>query len=165
MQKSYALSFPADRLRPQELRCLAIRVTLRSCAGRALPAPWPERVMIASPRHTFADLALAIDEAFARWELGRRREFSFSDGFRAGETADGRRRRDLVDDRRARLYRLQVGERFAYLADAGERWGHECSVVGWIEPDEVLLDGPSHPVVYQAVGRRSVVVSGANASG
>lgn len=148
-----------DRFRPPELRCLSIGVTLRSCDGQATSGPRPERVMIASPRHTFADLALAIDDAFGRWELGRRREFRFADGSRAGEAGDGRRRRDLVDDRRARLYRLQEGERFTYLADTGRRWGHECLVVGFIDPEEVLLDGPSHPVVYQAAGRRSVAVS------
>ncbi len=154
-----------DRFRPPELRCLSIGVTLRSCDGQSIPGPGSERVMIASPRHTFADLALAVDDAFGRWELGRRREFRFADGSRAGEAGDGRRRRDLVDDRRARLYRLQEGERFTYLTDTGQRWGHECLVVGFIDPAEVLLDGPSHPVLYQAAGRRSVVVSGAEASG
>ncbi len=151
----------ADRFHPPELRCLSIGVTLRSCGGQAVPGPGPERVMIASPRHTFADLALAIDEAFGRWELARRREFRFADGSRAGEASDGRHRRNLVDDRRARLHRLQEGERFTYVADTGQCWGHECLVMGWIHPEEVLLDGPSHPVVYQAVRRSSTVVSGA----
>ncbi len=156
--------FPADRLRPSEVRCLSIGVTLRNSTGAAPTSlPLPERVLIASPRHTFADLALAIDEAFGRWELGRGREFRFEDGSRAGESTDRSRRRDLVDDRRARLYRLREGERFAYLADTGERWEHECLVVGWIDPDEVLLDRPSHPVVYQAVGRDPAVVFGLSA--
>jgi hypothetical protein len=154
----------AERFPPPELRCLSIGVTLRSCGDQVMPRPGPERVMIASPRHTFADLALAIDEAFGRWELGRRREFRFADGSRAGEAGDGRRRPDLVDDRRARLYRLGEGERFTYVSDTGRRWGHECLVVGWIDPDEVLLDGQSHPVVYQAVGRSSTVASGGKPS-
>ncbi|MDP8954648.1 MAG: plasmid pRiA4b ORF-3 family protein [Actinomycetota bacterium] len=163
MQKTKPLQ--ANRLPLPEMRCLSIGVTLRACTGRALPLPRPERVLIASPRHTFADLALAIDEAFGRWELGSGREYSFEDGSRAGEAVDGSRRRDLVDDRRARLYRLREGERFVYLADTGERWEHECVVVGWIDPDEVLLDGPSHPVVYQARGRNPAVVAGGRTTG
>lgn len=151
--------FAANRLRPSPMRCLSIGVKLRSGAG-GLSTPPPERVLIASPRHTFADLALAIDEAFGRWELGRGREFCFEDGSRAGEAAEGTRRRDLVDDRRARLYRLREGEHFAYVADTGARWEHDCLVVGWIDPDEVILDGPSHPVAYQAVGRNPAAVSG-----
>ena len=155
MQKTKAV--PADRLRPSEVRCLSISVTLRSATGPQDSVPLPERVLIASPRHTFADLALAIDEAFGRWELGRGREFCFEDGSRAGEVGDRARRPDMVDDRRARLYGLREGERFFYLADTGERWEHECLVVGWIDPDEVLLDRPSHPVVFQAVGRNPAV--------
>ncbi|MDQ3354642.1 MAG: hypothetical protein M3507_09250 [Actinomycetota bacterium] len=147
MQKTKV--FPAERLRPPEMRCLSIGVTLRSRAGVALQPP-PERVLIASPRHTFADLALAIDEAFGRWELGRGREFAFDDGSRAGEVVDGRRRGNLLDDCRCRLYRLQEDERFVYVAQADERWEHECLVVGWVDPDEILLEAPSRPVVYQA---------------
>ncbi len=155
---------PADRLRPSELQCLAIGVTLEACTGRVPSLPLPERVLIASPRHTFADLALAIDEAFGRWELARGREFCFEDGSRAGEAGDGARRRGLVDDRRARLHRLREGEHFSYLADTGERWEHECLVVGWIDPDEVLLDRPSHPVVYQSVGRNPPAAFGLSPS-
>lgn len=154
-------SFPAPRLHPPQVRCLSIGVTLRRRDGAEL-RPAPERVMVAFPRHTFADLALAVDEAFGRWELGRAREFVFEDGFRVGEAAEPRRRGEVVDDRRCRLLRLQEGERFSYVAQTTERWDHECLVVGWIDPAEVLLDRPGHPVAYQSVGRSP---RGASASG
>ncbi len=157
MQKSSL--FPADRLRAPELRCLSIGVTLQSRGGVALHPP-PERVLIAAPRHTFADLALAIDEAFGRWELGRGRTFSFEDGTRTGEAVGGGRHREVLDDCRCRLYRLEEDERFVYVAHTHERWVHDCFVVGWLDPDEVLLDRPSHPVVYQSIGRSPATTAG-----
>ncbi len=129
--------------------CLSIGVRLRLGDGPNCEHP-PERRLAASPRHTFADLAIAIDEAFGRWELGHRREFALADGTRLGEVADDRKgSRRLVDYRRARLHRLQGGEPFTYTFESGERWLHECVLVGSIDPDEVLADRPGHPVAYQ----------------
>jgi hypothetical protein len=114
---------------------------------------------VACPHHTFADLALAIDDAFGRWELGRRREFTFADGSRVGEAVADRRRGEMLDYRRVRLQRLEGGESFGYQVDDGETWTHECRLVGTIEPDEVAPDRPNHPVVYQSVGRVPVLSS------
>lgn len=159
MQKTKPSS--ADRLRPPEMRFLSISVRLPPDVDDPSTTRPSERVLIASPRHTFADLALAIDEAFGRWELGQGRQFCFADGSRAGEEGERSHRSNLVDDRRARLYRLREGERFVYVVDNGVRFEHECTVVGWLDPDDVLFDRPSHPVVYQAVGRSPALAAAA----
>ena len=148
---------PAEDLRSAGTYWLSVGVTLRSGGDGALDTP-PERALVASPRHTFADLALAIDDAFGRWELGRRRQFTLEDGTRVGEiSARERRRPDVLDYRRIRLQCLENGERFGYTVEDGRRWTHECLLVGPLDPDEVVPDRPGHPVVYQSAGRVPVV--------
>lgn len=83
------------------------------------------------PHHTFADLALAIDDAFGRWELGRRREFTFADGSQVGEAGADRRRGEMLDYRRIRLQRLEGGERFGYRVDDARPGPMSAS---WWEP-------------------------------
>ncbi|HEV2809423.1 MAG TPA: hypothetical protein VGV93_03370 [Acidimicrobiales bacterium] len=143
---------PVGQLRSAETYSISVGVTLRSRGDCILEAP-PERALVASPRHTFADLALAIDDAFGRWELGRRRTFTLGDGTRVGDVVDGGRDGVVLDYRRIRLQRLQGGERFHYSVDDGERWTHECLLIGAIDPGEVVPDHPGHPVVYESVGR------------
>jgi hypothetical protein len=142
----------AGHLRSSGTYWISIGVTLRSGGDQLLQAP-PERALVASPRHTFADLALAIDDAFGRWELGRRREFTLESGTRVGEVLVDRRGGEVLDYRRIRLQRLAGEERFGYSVDDGETWTHECRLIGAIDPDEVVPDRPGHPVVYQSVGR------------
>lgn len=143
---------PVGQLRSAETYSISVGVTLRSRGDCILEAP-PERALVASPRHTFADLALAIDDAFGRWELGRRRTFILGDGTRVGDVAAGGRGGVVLDYRRIRLQRLEGAERFDYSVDDGERWTHGCLLIGAIDPDEVVPDHPGHPVVYESVGR------------
>jgi len=49
-------------------RWFSIRVELLGGRGEQL-WPYPGRVFAVGPAHTFADLARAIDNAFARWDL------------------------------------------------------------------------------------------------
>lgn len=126
-------------------------VTLVAADDQVLEAA-PERALVASPWHTFADLALAIDDAFGRWELGSRRRFGLADGTEIGEVA-GRRRTGELDYRRTRLQRLDGSEPFTYTVDDGTRWRHRCVLAGAIDADDVVPDRPGHPVVYQSVGR------------
>jgi len=148
---------PAGQLRSAGTYWISVGVMLRSGGDRVLQAPL-ERALVASPRHTFADLALAIDDAFGRWELGHRREFVLEDGTRVGEvSAPERRLAGMLDYRRIRLQRLEGGERFDYTVDDGEHWIHECLLVGPLDPDEVAPDRPGHPVVYQSAGRVPVL--------
>lgn len=62
---------------------LSIRVDLISGRGEKF---WsrPGRIFAADARHTFVDLAAAIDAAFARWDRAHLFEFDFADGRRIG---------------------------------------------------------------------------------
>lgn len=62
-------------------RWLSIKVELLSGRGLELERP-PGRVMIAWPKHTLAELAEAIDLAFARWDHSHLHEFQLGDGKR-----------------------------------------------------------------------------------
>lgn len=149
---------PAEHLRSTGTYWVSIGVTLRSRGDQLLHTP-PERALVASPRHTFADLALAIDDAFGRRELGRLREFVLEDGTRVVEVMGDSRRGEVLDYRRIRLQRLEGGASFTYSVDHGESWTHACVLVGPIDHDEVAPDRPGHPVVYQSVGRIPALIS------
>ena len=59
-------------------RWLSIKTELRSGRGLVLEHP-AGRVMIASPKHTLAEFAEAIDLAFARWDHSHLHLFEFGD--------------------------------------------------------------------------------------
>lgn len=138
-----------DRIHANGEPRLCIGVTLRT-VGDEVVEPRLERSLLAAPRHTFADLALAIDEAFCRWDLGQRRVFVFEDGTRVGDFVGSDRGRRL-DYRRTRLQRLCGGERFGYVVVSPEPCIHECMLLGPIDPTELGADQPGHPVVYQSL--------------
>ena len=117
----------------QALRYFILRVILLSQGGEELSDP-PGRDLLLSSAHTFADLAAAIDRAFARWDRSHLHEFRFIDGRRIvmpdpeededsepGPRIDERVRWDLVGPR--------PGETFTYLFDFGDRWEHRCTVL------------------------------------
>jgi hypothetical protein len=60
-----------------------VRVELWSGRGIELN-PRPGRLFLVGPEHTFKDLAVAIDLAFARWDLAHLSEFEFPNGRRYG---------------------------------------------------------------------------------
>ena len=60
-------------------RWISIRVELLGGRGEEL-WPYPGRVFAVGPAHTFADLARAIDNAFARWDLSHLSLFTLADG-------------------------------------------------------------------------------------
>src|SRR5947208_9892386 len=108
---------------------LSIRVDLVEGHGEHL-WPRPGRIFAAARTHTFAQLASAIDDAFARWDRSHLHEFGFADGTRATtpfeewDAYGG----PVVDDRRTRLSRLALGEQFVYVFDFGDDWTHLCTV-------------------------------------
>ena len=62
---------------------LQIRVELEG--GRDIECePPPGRVFIVGPKHSFAQLAEAIDLAFARWDASHLHLFELPDGRRVG---------------------------------------------------------------------------------
>src|SRR5665811_2139648 len=60
-------------------RWISIRVELLGGRGEEL-WPYPGRVFAVGPAQTFADLARAIDNAFARWDLSHLSLFTLADG-------------------------------------------------------------------------------------
>jgi hypothetical protein len=62
---------------------LEIRVVLEGGGGIDLRPP-PGRTMIVGPGHSFEQLVVAINAAFARWDLSHLHEFRLADGRRSG---------------------------------------------------------------------------------
>ena len=74
------------RVDPMRVRTwLSIRVEL--VEGREERYwPRPGRLFAAAMSHSFAQLASAIDDAFARWDRSHLREFELADGTRIWQT-------------------------------------------------------------------------------
>jgi len=101
---------------------LSIRVELVE-GGGDVSWPRPGRVFAASRSHTFADLASAIDDTFARWDLAHLHQFWLSDGRRVTTPGDWDEVDDegeAPDDCRLRLGSLSLGDAFVYEFDFGD---------------------------------------------
>lgn len=122
---------------------VTIRVRLLGGAGIECDPP-PGRIMLVGPRHTFADLAEAIDAAFARWDLSHLHMFELADGRVMGEPDSDWD--DRVEDETAHKVTTTVGpgDRFQYVFDLGDDWRHECEVLDVADPVEagVILPRP-----------------------
>lgn len=132
---------------------LSIRVELAEGRGERL-WPRPGRIFAAARSHTFAQLAEAIDDAFARWDRAHLHEFELADGMRLTTPYE---EWDSVgpveDDRRAKLSRLKPGEQFVYVFDFGDGWTHLCTVEPErIDPLEVLGIIPAVPLSHWGWG-------------
>lgn len=116
--------------------------------------PRPGRIFAAARPHTFADLAVAIDDAYARWDRAHLHEFRLVDDQRIGRPDDnGDESGAVLDDRRIRLSRLGPGERFLYVFDFGDAWHHLCTVGEQrIDPLEQLGIVPAKPLAYWGWG-------------
>lgn len=133
---------------------LSIRVELVSGHGTDL-WPRPGRILAAARTHSFAQLAEAIDRAFARWDLAHLHMFTLTDGTGVspldwwdGEAPDG-----TLDGQTTKLSKLQAGEQFAYVFDMGDNWAHLCTVGDKrIDPLEELGEIPDTPVAYWGWG-------------
>ena len=127
---------------------LSIRVDL--VEGRADTLwPRPGRMFAASRSHTFAQLAEAIDAAFARWDLAHLHEFRMKDETRIGIPDDEgwEEAEKVLDDRAIKLSRLALGEQFSYTFDFGDGWLHLCTVgPAKIDPLETLGVVPDRPL-------------------
>ena len=112
--------------------------------------PRPGRIFAAARTHTFAQLARAIDDAFARWDRAHLHDFHLADGTRLTtphqDWEDGG---PATDDRSTRLSRLGLGEQFVYVFDFGDDWTHLCTVgPERVDPLETLGIVPSGPLPY-----------------
>jgi hypothetical protein len=118
--------------------------------------PRPGRIFAASRAHTFAQLAEAIEAAFARWDRAHLHEFTLADMTRLA-TPFGNLERGLegplLDDRTMKLSHLSLRERFLYLFDYGDGWLHLCTVAPQcIDALETLGPLPSRPLPFSGWG-------------
>jgi hypothetical protein len=111
--------------------------------------PRPGRLFAASRSHTFAQLADAIDDGFARWDRGHLHEFELDGGTRLTTPFEDGGASDQADDRETKLGRLRLGELFLYVFDLGDGWTHLCTVDAQkVDPLEVLGLTPSLPLPF-----------------
>ena len=143
-------------------RWISIRVELLGGRGEQL-WPYPGRVFAVGPAHTFADLARAIDNAFARWDLSHLSLFTLADGRVVTDAETGA---DLatsalgvlptapLDIQVAKVMRtVEQGAQFRYVFDLGDDWTHCCTVdTGHIDPAEMLGVIPPAPMAYWGWG-------------
>ena len=141
---------------------LSIRVELVGAAAHSCGRA-PDVCSRPPAAHTFADLATAIDDAFARWDRAHLHEFRLADGTRLttpyGEDDE---LGPWLDDRRTRLSRLRPGEQFLYTFDLGDNWTHLCTVgVERIDPLDELGIVPAGPLPSGAGARSPTSTSAA----
>ncbi len=127
---------------------LSIRVEL--VEGRGVDYwPRPGRRFAAARTHSFADLATAIDDAFARWDRSHLHAFELPDGTRIGSTGPDWDDDAMLDSARVKVGRLASGERFLYVFDFGDDWTHLCTAEAQkIDPEETLGILPAKPLPY-----------------
>lgn len=126
---------------------LTIRVELLS-GIYAECDPAPGRVFLVGPRHTFQQLARAINVGFARWDFSHLYDFELTDGSVVGFPDEDFGEDDVLDHVTTKVRdRVEPGERFGYRFDFGDEWIHECMVEpAKVDPLEVYGDVPTDPV-------------------
>ena len=126
---------------------LSIRVDLLSGVHTGDLWPTPGRVLVVRPSHTFADLATAIDDAFARWDRSHLYEFTLPDARRIG-LPDEDDEEPVLDAARAKVGKLApLGTEFRYVFDLGDHWVHRCTVAaGKVDPLDELGIVPDRPL-------------------
>jgi hypothetical protein len=134
---------------------LQVRVDLEG--GRDLVCdPRPGRIFMVGPRHTFADLAEAIDLAFARWDRSHLHVFDLPDGRRVGFAEVDPGEHEWLDHETLRVAReLRPGARFSYTFDLGDDWRHLCEVLDEKADPRLLFEAgqlPSRPVAIWGWG-------------
>jgi hypothetical protein len=134
---------------------LSIRVDLVEGRGEVM-WPRPGRIMAAARTHTFADLATAIDDAFARWDRAHLHQFWLADGRRVTAPSEWDAFDDedeALDDRRLKLSALSLGDQFVYEFDFGDSWHHLCVVDDQrIDPLDALGTIPDKPMPFWGWG-------------
>ena len=143
-------------------RWVSVRVELLGGRGEQL-WPHPGRVFAVGPAHTFADLARAIDNAFARWDLSHLSLFTLADGRVVTDAETGAEFATAafgvvptaaLDIEVAKVMRtVEAGAQFRYVFDLGDDWTHCCTVeAGHIDPADVLGVIPPAPMAYWGWG-------------
>jgi hypothetical protein len=132
---------------------LSIRVDLVEGGGHDSIWPRPGRIFAAARSHTFAQLATAIDDAFARWDRSHLHSFDLRGTLLTlprpwDDPPDGSQPSDRV-----KLSRLEPEEQFLYTFDLGDDWTHLCTVApSRIDPLDTLGTLPERPLPYWGWG-------------
>src|SRR5918997_5243495 len=130
---------------------MTIRVVLIGREDMRLAQP-PGRVLLVHADHSFADLADAVDTAFARWDLTPLHEFGVEGRRLAAEPDEA----DVEDSDEVTVGEvgLRPGSRFTYLFDLSTGWMHDCTVeeVG-VDPYELTGEEPDLPVAVLGWGQ------------
>jgi hypothetical protein len=124
---------------------ITIRVDL--LGGRGIDCdPPPGRTMLVGPRHTFAELAVSIDQAFARWDLSHLHLFELTDGRFLGQPSP-EWDLDVLDETSFKVAStVGVGESFVYVFDLGDDWRHSCEVeAAEVDPADTFGTVPRTP--------------------
>lgn len=122
---------------------LQIQVELEG--GRDIECdPRPGRILIVGPSHTFAQLAEAIDVAFARWDFSHLHLFELADGREIGFADVEPGEHAWLDHDALKVTReLKPGDRFRYTFDFGDDWRHRCEVLAdKVDPRQEWGPGP-----------------------
>lgn len=90
--------------------------------------PPPGRIFLVGPRHSFGELAEAIDIAFARWELSRPHGFELTDGRRIGVSGPKHPEEWLSESALKVAMEIEPGDSFEYTFDPRDHWRHRCTV-------------------------------------
>ena len=135
---------------------LSIRVDLGEGRGQHL-WPRPGRPFAAARTHTFAQLADAIDDAFARGDRSPLQASALDGRTRItvpeGDGIEWNEPELVLDYRRTRLSRLRPGEQFVYVFDLGDDWAPLCTVDPVrIDPGPTLGIVPAGPLPYWGWG-------------
>ena len=140
---------------------LSITVELLGGRGQRL-WPRPGRTFALGPAHTFADLAEAINLAFARWDLGHLSVFTLNDGSIITDEFNGPELgnssfgtlQEVLDFERVKVARtVRSGEDFRFTFDLGDEWEHLCTVNPVkVDPHALLGAKPAQPVAYWGWG-------------
>ena len=143
--------------RQQDRGWWSVRVELAGGGMAGELWPRPGRVFAVSPAHTFHTFAVAIDDAFARWDRCHLHQFVLPKTgttvteFRHIEDIDLERQLDADKVTLGEL--LGLGDDFEYVFDLGDNWRHECAVGACaIDPVEVLGVAPGGPLPYWGWG-------------
>jgi hypothetical protein len=111
-------------------------------------------VFAAARTHTFADLASAIDDGFARWDRSHLHMFDLGEtgGLLIDRYWDDPPEDARVDDS-VKLGSLSAGQQFVYVFDLGDGWAHLCTVgEERIDPLETFGLTPMRPTAYWGWG-------------
>lgn len=110
--------------------------------------PAPGRVFLVGPRHTFQQLAGAINVGFARWDFSHLYDFELADGRVVGFPDQDFGADDVLDHATTRvLGHVKAGDRFGYRFDFGDEWIHECMVEpSKVDPVAAYGEVPVEPV-------------------